>query len=198
VVREMRGVTRRAVAIALAFAIVAALAVIGMPRIPAAWGIVWGIGDSLTGGVEERHERLVEHPFPAALTPGYRLEGVEEMVDPDGVRHGVRVLFAGPDDENSISYYPHAMIAPEVLDYWTRRDNVFGLDAVAVEDLGEHSFCQEGDDVFHATHGVSCIAAFDGMAIIADSVNAKPGRGNVRHSVTLLRAGVEYWESVRD
>jgi len=194
----VRRATAPAVATALAVAIVAALAVIGIPRIPAVWGFVWGTADSLTGGVEERHERLVKSPFPAALTPpGYRLDEVEEMVDPEGVRQGVRVLFAGPDDENSISYYPHAMVASEVLDYWTRQDDVFGLDAVVVEDLGEHSSCHEGDDVFHETHGVTCIAAFDGMAIITDSVNTKPGHGNVRHSVTLLRAGVEYWESVR-
>jgi hypothetical protein len=153
----------------------------------------------VTGGVEERHELLVDHPFPAALAPpGYRLEGNEEMVDPEGVTHGVNVWFAGPDDENSISYYPHAMIAPEIVDYWRRGDDVFGRAPVSVDDLGEHSFCHEGDDVFHETHGVSCVAAFDGIAIIADSVNTKPARGNLRHAVTLLRAGVEYWESIRD
>jgi hypothetical protein len=36
------------------------------------------------------------------------------------------------------------------------------------------------------------------MAVIADSANTKPARGNVRHAVTLLRAGVEQWESIRD
>jgi hypothetical protein len=196
---DVRSVTRRAVPIALGVVAAAALIVIATPRIPPVWSFMWGIGDTVTGGVEERHELLVDHPFPAALTPtGYRLQGVEEMVDPDGVRHGVRVLFAGPDDQNSISYYPHAMIAPEVLHYWTRGDDVFGLEPVAVEGLGEHAICHEGDDVFRETHGVSCIGAFDGMAVIADSANTKPARGNVRHAVTLLRAGVEQWESIRD
>jgi hypothetical protein len=75
---------------------------------------------------------------------------------------------------------------------------VFGLEPVQAEHFGEHSFCHEGDDVFHETHGVSCVAAFDGMAIIADSVNTKPAQGNLGHAVTLLRAGVEYWDSTRD
>ena len=183
---------------ALAIVATAALVVIVTPRIPAVWSFVWGIGDAVTGGVEERHERLVDHPFPAALAqPEYRLERIEEQVDPDGETHGVNVWFAGPDEENSISYYPHAMIAPEIVDYWRRGDDAVGLEPVHVEGLGEHSFCHEGDDVFHETHGVSCVAAFDGMAIIADSVNTKPARGNLRHAVTLLRAGVEHWESIR-
>jgi hypothetical protein len=177
----------------------AVLVFIATPRIPAVWSFVWGISDTVTGGVDERHERLVDHPFaPTLAPPGYPLEGTEESVDPDGYRHGVNVWFAGPDDENSISYYPAAMTAPEVLDYWTRRDDVFRLEPVAVEGLGEHAFCHEGDDVFRETHGVSCIAAFDGMAIIARSANTKPARGNLRHAVTLLRAGVEHWESIRD
>jgi hypothetical protein len=199
VVTDVRSVNLRAVAIALGVVAAAALVVIATPRIPAVWSFVWGIGDTVTGGVEERHELLVDHPFPATLAPpGYPLEEIEEMVDPDGYRHGVSVWFAGPDEENSISYYPHGMIAPEVLDYWTRRDDVFGLAPVAVEGLGKHAFCHEGNDVFRETHGVSCIAAFDGMAIIAHSANTKPARGDLRHTVTLLRAGVEHWESIRD
>ncbi len=192
-----RGATRRGIAVALAVAAAAALVLIGAGTIPAVWSILWGIGDSATGGVEERHELLMEHPFPPTLAPsGYRVEAVERIFDGEETL-GVDVSFAGPDDENSISYYPQGMTAAEVYEYWRRRDDVFGLKTVAVEDLGSHSFCHEGDDVFHETHGVSCVAAFDGMAVIADSVNTKPGRGNVRHAVALLRAGVAHWESIR-
>jgi hypothetical protein len=198
VVNEVRSATHRGVAVTLAVAAAAALVAIGTPRIPAVWSIVWGINDTVTGGVQERHELLVDHPFPATLAPsGYRVEAVEPIFDGEETL-GVAVSFTGPDDENSISYYPHAMIAAEVNDYWRRGDDVFGLEPVAVEDLDSHSFCHEGDDAFHETHRVSCIAAFDGMAIIADSVNTKPGRGNIEHAVPLLDAGIEYWESIRD
>ena len=198
VVADQRRATLRAVAIALSVVAAAAVIVIATPRIPAVWSFVWAAGDTLNGGVEQRHERLVDRPFPTLAPPGYRLQRVEEDVDPDRYRHGVTVWFEGPDDENSISYSSHGMIAPEVLDYWTRGDDVFGLEPVAVERLGEHAFCHQGDDVFRETHVARCIAAFDGMAIIADSANAKPARGNLRHAVTLLRAGVEHWESLRD
>ena len=151
-----------------------------------------------TGGVGERHDLLIEHPFPSTLAPsGFRIEAIEPMSAGEDTL-GVAVSFTGPDDENSISYYPHGMIAAEVDDYWRRGDDVFGLEPVEVGGLGPHSFCHEGDDVVHETHGVSCITVFDGMAIIADSVNTRPGRGNVRHAVTLLRAGIAHWESIRD
>ena len=75
----MRSVTRRAAAIALGVVAAAVLVVIATPRIPAVWGPVWGVGDIATGGIEERHERLVNHPFPTTLAPP-----------------GVQVWFAGP------------------------------------------------------------------------------------------------------
>ena len=160
--------------------------------------LVWGLADIVTGGVEDRHELLLEHPFPPTLAPsGFRVHAIEEVSDHEDTL-GVVVSFAGADDENSISYYPQGMTAPEISDYWSRGHDVFGLERVAVEDLGPHSFCHEGDDVFHDTHSVECVAAFDGMAVIADSVNTKPGRGNVRHAAALLRAGVAHWESIRD
>jgi hypothetical protein len=109
---NVRRVTLRAVAMALGVVAAAALIVVATPRIPAVWSFVWGIGDIVTGGYEERHERLVDNPFPARLAPpGYRLERTEKMVDPNGYRHGVRVVFAGPDGENSIEFLPHAMSA---------------------------------------------------------------------------------------
>lgn len=80
VVADVRSVTARAVAIAAAVLAAEALVVIVTPRIPAVWSVVWGIGDTVTGGVEERHQLLVDHPFPAALAPpGYRLEGEDYL-----------------------------------------------------------------------------------------------------------------------
>jgi hypothetical protein len=190
-------VTRRAVAIALGVVAAAALVVIATPRIPPVWSLVWGIGDMVTGGVEERQERLVDHPFPTTLAPrGYRLEGIEEMVDPDGTKFGVQVWFAGPDDTNAISYYTNGMTAADGYGYWKRGLDSFGRKLAPAQGLGPHSFCDEGDLL--GEHSVSCTAAFDGMAVIADSVNAKPGEGDLQRAVALLRAGVEHWESIKD
>jgi hypothetical protein len=118
------------------------------------------------------------------------------MVDPDGRKFGVQVWFAGPDDENSISYYAHVMTAADVYDFWKRPLDAFGRKLVAAQGLGPYSFCDEGELL--GKHSVSCTAAFDGMAIIADSVNAKPGEGDLQHSVALLRAGVKHWELIND
>ena len=161
------------------------------------WGLVWGVGDIVTGGIEERQERLANHPFPTTLAPpGYRVEGSEEMVDPDGTKFGVQVWFAGPDDENSISYYTSGMTAAVGYDYWKRPLHAFGNKLVPAEGPGRYSFCDEGELL--GKHSVTCTAAFDGMAVIADSVNAKPGEGDLRHAVALLRAGVKHWESIND
>jgi hypothetical protein len=201
--RGRRAVSRRdrgrtAVAVAAAAVAAVILAVVAVPRIPPVWSFVWGLGDLLSGGVEDRHKLLRDNPFPAKLAPsGYRLERNEEMCDPEECS-GWAVYFAGPDDEASISYYPHAMTAGEVYEYWKRGNEVFGTKFLAVENIGSDSFCEEGDDVFHESHEVSCVAAFDGMAVIAESVNRKPGRGSLEHAVTLLRVGVAHWESIRD
>jgi hypothetical protein len=184
--------------VAVAAVAVAVLVVIAVPRIPPVWSFVWGVGDSLSGGVDDRDRVLRDHPFPAELAPsGYRIESNEEMCDPEECS-GWAVSFAGPDDEDTISYYPHAMTADEIYDYWRRGNEVFGKAFLPVEDLGSDSFCEGGDDVFHESHAVSCVAAFDGMAVIAESVNRKPERGSLEHAVTLLRAGIDHWESIRD
>jgi hypothetical protein len=189
---------REAVAGAAAAVAAAILVVVAVSRTPAVWSFVWGMGDLLSGGVEDRNKLLRNHPFPAELTPsGYRIESNEEMCDPEECS-GWAVSFAGPDDEDSISYYPHAMTADEVYAYWRRGNEFFGTEFLRVENLGSDSFCEEGDDVFHESHEVSCVAAFDGMAVIAESVNRKPERGSLEHAVALLRAGVEHWESIRD
>jgi len=109
---------------------------------------------------------------------------------------GWTVSFAGPDDEDTISFYSRAMIAEEVYDYWTRHDEIFGVESLPVENLGSHSRCAE-QELFEQ-HRVMCVAAFDGMAVIAESDNAIPERGNVEHAVTMLRAGKAHWESIRD
>jgi hypothetical protein len=62
--------------------------------------------------------------------------------------------------------------------------------------VGPDSFCSEG--ALFEQHEVSCVAAFDGLAVIADSVNTKPREGELRHAVMLLRAGTEHWESIKD
>ena len=67
-----------------------------------------------------------------------------------------------------------------------------------MDNLGSHSFCEEQELPLTGQHRVGCVAAFDGMAVIADSVNTKPERGSIEHAVTMLRAGVEHWESIRD
>ena len=100
-------------------------------------------------------------------------------------------------DEDSISYYPQAMIADEVYDYWKRAGAAFGTEPLAVENLGSRSFCEE-DEPLNEEHRVSCTAAFDGMAVITESVNRKPARGSLERAVTLLHAGVAHWESVRE
>jgi hypothetical protein len=188
----------RAVTVGAAAVAAALLVVVAVPRIPPVWSFVWGMGDLLSGGVEDRNRLLRENPVPAELArSGYRIESNEEMCDPEECS-GWAVSFAGPDDEDSISYYSHAMTADEVYDYWRRGHEVFGTEFLPIEDLGSDSFCEEGDDVFHESHEVSCVAAFDGMAVIAESVNRKPERGSLEHAVTLLRAGVAHWESIRD
>jgi hypothetical protein len=189
---------REAVVVAAAAVAAAVLVVIAVPRVPPVWSFVWGMGDLLSGGVEDRNKLLRDHPFPVELAPsGYRIESNGEMCDPEECS-GWAVSFAGPDDEDSISYYPHAMTADEVYDYWRGGNEVFRTEFLRVENLGSDSFCEEGDDVFHESHEVRCIAAFDGMAVIAESVNRKPERGSLEHAVTLLRAGVAHWESIRD
>lgn len=199
VVDDAMTFTRRGLTIALGLVATAALVGIATPRVPAVWSSLWGIADVIGGGVDERREALVDHPFPAALAPpGYRREEVREIVDPDGSRSGVTVTFAGPDDQNSIAFYPQGMTAAEILDYWTRGDEALGLRPLPVEELAANAYCHEGPDVFRENHEVSCIAAFDGMAIIADSANANPARGDVRHALTLLRAGIEHWKTIRD
>jgi hypothetical protein len=184
--------------VAVAAVAAAVLVVIAVRRIPPVWSFVWGMGDSLSGGVEARDRLLRDHPFPAELAPsGYRIKSNEEMCDPEECS-GWAVSFAGPDDEDTISYYPHAMTADEIYDYWRRGNEALGKAFLPVEDLGSDSFCEGGDDVFRESHEMSCIAAFDGMAIIAESVNSKPERGSLEHAVALLRAGIDHWESIRD
>jgi hypothetical protein len=183
----------------------AILLVVAIPRYPPVWSFVWGWADIASGGVEDRERVLRNHPFPADLAPlGYRIVANEQMCDDDvedcsDWPEGWTVSFAGPDDENTIQFYSQGMIADEVYHYWRRAQDNFGrTKLVPVENLRPRSFCEEGDDVFHENHEVSCVAAFDGMAVIADSVNAKPERGSIEHAVTMLRAGVAHWESIRD
>ena len=183
--------------VVLAAVAVASVLVVAVPRIPVAWSFVWGMGDRLSGGVEHRNELLRDHPFPAQLAPsGYQIESNEEMCDPEACS-GWAVSFAGPDDEDSISYYPHAMSADEVYDYWKRAGAAFATKPLPVESLGSRSFCEE-DEPPNGQHRVSCTAAFDGMAVIAESVNRKPRRGSLGRAVTLLHAGVAHWESIAD
>jgi hypothetical protein len=155
------------------------------------------LGGCIGPSTEDGQERLVDHPFPTTLAPpGYRVERIEEIIDPEGVKLGVQVWFAGPDDENSISYSPHGMTAADVYDYWKRGLNAFGRKVVPAHALGPRSFCDEGELL--GKHSVRCTAAFDGMAVIADSVNAKPGMGDLQHAIALLRAGVKHWETIDD
>jgi hypothetical protein len=183
-----------------AVAAVILVAAVGLPRIP--WVIrdllsAIVTGDPVNGGIKHRDKLLRDHPFPPALAPtGYRIKSIEAMSDGEETL-GWAVYFAGPDDEDSISYYPHAMGAGGVYDYWKRGSDSFGTEPLLAENLGSRSFCEE-DEALYQGHRVSCIAAFDGMAIIAESVNGKPERGSLEHAVTLLRAGVAYWESIRE
>jgi len=116
----------------------------------------------------------------------------------------VDVAFAAPDDQDLISYYPHAMTADEVYNYW--KDATVGFAKAGgtepgflpAENLGPRSYCAEDDLPLSSQHRVSCIAAFDGMAVIAESVNSNPERGSLEDAVALLHAGVEHWESIRD
>lgn len=174
------------------------LLVFAVPRIPPAWSLTWGTWDLVSGGVDDRHRLLRDNPFPAELAPpGYRIDGNEEHCDPEEC-FGWSVSFAGPDDLDTITFYPHAMTADEVYDYWRRPAEFVRHEFLSVENLSADSFCEQGDDIFHETHMVSCVAAFDGMAVIADSENEKPERGSLEHALTLLRAGVSHWESIRD
>ena len=184
----------------------AILLVVAIPRYPPVWSFVWGWADIASGGLEDREQVLRDHPFPADLAPpGYRIVANEQMCDDDvedcsDWPEGWTVSFAGPDDEDTIRFYSHAMIAEEVYDYWSRpaeRGN-FGIKFVPVDNLGSHSFCDEQELPLTGQHSVSCVAAFDGMAVIADSVNTKPERGSIEHAVTMLRAGKAHWESIRD
>lgn len=194
----------RRMGVAVAAVAAAILVVVGVPRIPAVWSIVWGVGDFLSGGVEDRHKLLLDHPFPRTLAPsGYRLESVSPMFDGEETL-GVAVSFAGPDDQDSISYYPHAMTADEVYGYWKNATVGFAKAGgtepgfLPAENLGPRSYCAEDDLPLSSQHRVMCIAAFDGMAVIAESVNSNPERGSLEDAAALLHAGVEHWESIRD
>jgi hypothetical protein len=189
---------REAVGLAAAAVAAAILVVVAVPRIPPAWSLVWGTWDLISGGVEYRHRRLRDNPFPAELAPtGYRIKSSEEHCDPEECL-GWAVSFVGPDDADTITYYPHAMTADEVYDYWRNGNEFFGREFLSVENLGSDSFCEEGDVPIYGSHVVSCVAAFDGMAVIAESENPMSEGGSLEHALTLLRAGVSHWESIRD
>lgn len=182
----------------------AILLVVAVPRYPPVWSFVWGWADIASGGVQDREQVLRDHPFPADLAPpGYRIVANEQMCDDDvedcsDWPEGWTVSFAGPDDEDTIEFYSHGMIAEEVYDYWRRPAEFVQHEFLSVENLGADSFCEQGDDVFHETHEVSCVAAFDGMAVIAESSNRKPNRGNLVHALALLQAGASHWKSISD
>ena len=158
----------------------------------------------MNGGVKHRHELLRRHPFPAALAPGgFRLKSFEPIWDGEE-NLGWDVYFAGPDEQDSISYYTQAMAAGGVYGYW--KDATIGFAKaegkrpmfLRVEDLGSRSFCAADETIPDAKHRVSCIAAFDGMAVIAEAVNTSRESSSLKHAVTLLRAGVAHWESIGD
>jgi hypothetical protein len=179
----------------------AILLVVAVPRYPPVWSEVWGWADIASGGAEDREQVLRDHPFPADLAPpGYRIVANDEMCD-DDVEDcsdwpvGWTVSFAGPDDEDKISFYSQEMIAEEAYDYWTRHDEIFGVTPLPVENLGSHSRCTERE-VFEQ-HIVECLASYDGMTVIAESDNGSPERGQLEHAVTMLRAGKAHWESIR-
>lgn len=193
-----RGGALGAVGLGAAAVAAAILVVVAVPRVPSAWSAVWGTWDLISGGVEDRHRLLRDSPFPAELAPpGYRIDGNEEHCDPEECL-GWAVSFAGPDDLDTITFYPHAMTASEVYDYWRRGNEFFGIEFLSVDDLRSDSFCAEQDVPIHNSHVVSCVAAFDGMAVMAESTNQKPEQGSLEHALTLLRAGVSHWESIRD
>ena len=174
------------------------LVVVAVPRFPPAWSLVWNTWDFVSGGVEDRHRLLRDNPFPAELAPpGYRIDGNEENCDREECL-GWWVSFAGPDHADTITFYPHAGTADEVYDYWTRGNEFFGIEFLAVDDLPSDSFCAEQDVPIYDQHSVSCLAYFDGMGAMAESTNQKPERGSLEHALALLRAGVSHWESIRD
>ena len=190
-----------------AVAAVILVAAVGRPRIP------WLIrdlasatvrGDPPNGGVKHRHELLRRHPFPAALAPaGYRLTSFEPIWDGEE-NLGWDVYFPGPDEQDSISYYTHAMAAGAVYEHWKNATTGFAKAEgkrpmfLRVEDLGSRSFCAADETILDAKHRVSCIAAFDGMAVIAETINTSPESSSLKHAETLLRAGVAHWESIGD
>jgi hypothetical protein len=176
------------------------LVVVAVPRIPPLWSLVWNTADFLSGGVEDRGRLLRDNPFPAELAPsGYRIESNEEYcIEPPEDCLDWAVTFAGPDSIDTITFYPHGGTADEVSEYWSNGREFSGRELLSVENLGSDSFCEEGDDPFHESHFVECVAAFDGMAVIAESTNRKPERGSLEHALTLLRAGVAHWKSISD
>jgi subtilisin family serine protease len=199
--RTGRGGDRRVKAAAVAAAVAAGVIVVvlAVPRIPPAWSVAWNTWDFVSGGVEDREKTLRDHPFPAALAPsGYRIDANEKYCIDEGDCLGWFVSFAGPDDVDTITFYSHAGTADEVYDYWTGHNELFGLKSLAVDDLSSDSLCTEQDVPIYNQHSVECLAAFDGMAVIAESTNQKPERGNLRNALTLLRAGVSHWESIRE
>lgn len=177
----------------------------GLARLPVVGGLAWGIPDLFTGGVGHRQRLLDDHPFPAALAPrGFRLRS--DRADSDGREtFGRIVTFDGPDDRDTISYSKHGMTAGEVYDYW--KDATVGFAAagqkepgfLVAEDLGPRSYCAADDLPLETLkHRVMCVAAFDGMAVIAESINDDPRQGSLESAVALLHAGVEHWKSIRD
>jgi hypothetical protein len=166
--------------------------------------IVRDLFDDGDDGVKERYAFLLEHPFPAALTPhGYRVQGIEPLLKEVAIA-AVAVYLTGPDDENSITFYAEGMDADGVYKYWHgesvdfARANGLTPNFLPAPGLGPRAYCEADHPPPEAQRRVSCVAAFDGLAVTAESINRDPDRGSLVHATTLLRAGVEYWESIRD
>src|SRR5947209_3714352 len=180
----------------VAAASVVTVAAVVLPKLP-------GLArDWLDGGVPERHALLLDHPFPARLAPrGYRIAKIDPYRPEISGLYGVNVYFDGPDAEDSIGYSVQAMNADDVYDYWkeafveypedTGRPSGYRL----VDVVGARAFCATTEDV--DSHGVICFAAFDGLAVSAESSNSGSRRGTFQNAVKLLRAGAAHWKSIR-
>ena len=174
---------------------VVAVAVVVLPKLP-------GLArDWLDGGVPERYHLLLELPFPARLAPrGYRIERIEPTRPEVSELYGVDVYLDGPDAEDSIGYSVQAMDAHDVYDYWKEAfvdypeeiHRPSGYRSVSVD--GARAFCATGWGA--DSRNVICFAAFDGLAVSAESDNRRRP-GSFRNAVKLLRAGAAHWTSIR-
>jgi hypothetical protein len=94
------------------------------------------------------------------------------------------------------------MGADGVYEYWRSGSVDFARaegrkpEFLPVENLGPRSYCEADSLPWDAKHRVSCTTAFDGVAVIAESINSDPERGSLEAAVALLRAGVEHWKAI--